>query len=76
MDTKLLGQILASVATAAAVAGAITVNPLGVASNPEEISQIISGFLDIWLAHPASGNVPQHPTPAIQFQTGRASNAT
>lgn len=51
MDNALLGKILATVVLAAADLGAITVDPSGVASNPQEIGGIVSGFLELWLPH-------------------------
>lgn len=58
MDPTLLGQIIATVITAAADAGAIALNPQGVITSPEAVANIVKGFLDIWLQHPASGKVP------------------
>lgn len=63
-DHALLGQILATVLLAAMDAGAIALNPSGVASNPAEMAGIIQGFLGIWL--PRVG--PKAPT-AVQAPT-------
>lgn len=55
IDKGLLGKILASVAIAAIDAGTIFTNPEGIATKPEEINEILDGFLAVWLGHPASG---------------------
>lgn len=52
MDKSLLGKILATVVTAAVDAGAIAIDPRGAIQNPDEISQIIKGFMEIWTTHP------------------------
>lgn len=49
MDQKLLGQILASVVLAAADAGAVLASGETLLTNPQAISQIISGFLQVWV---------------------------
>lgn len=55
INHQLLGKILASVAIGVADAGQIAVDPTGAANNPQEIADIITGFLQIWSKHPASG---------------------
>lgn len=55
MDPVLLGKILATVVTAAVDAGAIVTGSGKVLTDPTAMGQIISGFMNIWLAHPASG---------------------
>lgn len=57
-DKALLGRILASVAIAAVDAGEIALDPHGIATNPQEINDILDGFLSIWITHPASGQNP------------------
>lgn len=60
MNKTLLGKILASVAMAAVDAGLVVLNPQGVVSNPQEINDILDGFLSLWVSHPASGiSTPQ-----------------
>lgn len=59
MDHKLLGQIIASIVTAALDAGAVATDPTGVLTQPDKIASIAEGFLSIWLTHPASGKVPK-----------------
>lgn len=60
MDLSILGKILATVVTAAIDAGAIAASSGGILTNPLAVGQITQGFLNIWLAHPASG-APQAP---------------
>lgn len=55
MDRTLFGKILATVALAAVDIGAVTLDPKGVASNPNEIGEILAGFAAIWTTHKASG---------------------
>lgn len=55
MDHDLLGQILATVVTAAVDADVIVRSGSGDIKDPLEIGNIISGFMSIWLKHPASG---------------------
>lgn len=55
MDPTLLGKILATVVTAAVDAGAIATSSGKVLTDPSSVGQIITGFMTIWLAHPASG---------------------
>lgn len=57
MDLSLLGKILATVATAAIDAGAIATSSGGILGDPNAVGQIVEGFLQIWLTHPASGKV-------------------
>jgi hypothetical protein len=59
LDHVLLGKILASIITACIDGGAIATDTQGVISSPEKLTEIASGFLSIWLSHPASGRVPQ-----------------
>lgn len=59
MDHKLLGQIIATVLTAAVDGGAIATDPTGVLTSADKVAQITEGFLSIWLSHPASGKVPK-----------------
>lgn len=61
---RLLGQIIATVLAAAIDAGAIAVNPQGVASNPAEVLAIIEGFVGIW-APQAMPKQPTTVTPAL-----------
>lgn len=62
MNRVLLGKILATIATAAVDAGVVATDPKGAIANSTELSEIIGGFLSIWLDHPASG-VPQQAAP-------------
>lgn len=54
MDKSLLGKILASVALAAVDAGEVALDTKGVLANPQEINDILDGFLSIWTQHPTS----------------------
>ena len=64
MNKNLLGQILATVATAAVDAAIVEKDPQGALTNPNELGDIIGGFLSIWLGHPGSG-LPQSKAPLL-----------
>lgn len=64
MNKQLLGQILATVGTAAVDAAIVAMDPQGALSNPKELGEILTGFLQIWLSHPASG-LPQAQAPLL-----------
>lgn len=58
MDQALLGKILATVVLAAVDAGAIVVSSGGILKDAGAVGAITSGFLSVWLTHPASSAPP------------------
>lgn len=63
MDHSILGKILATIITAGIDAGAIATSSGGVLTDPAAVGNLVSGFLNIWLAHSASGNPPKLAAP-------------
>lgn len=56
MDHGLLGKILASVVLAASEAGVLAKDPKGAVTDAQGVADIISGFMEVWGPHPASGS--------------------
>lgn len=62
MDNELLGKVLASIVIAATNLGGVTLTPGGVVANPQEIQNIVSGFLQLWLPHAEQKIAEARPT--------------
>lgn len=63
MDHSILGKILATIITAGIDAGAIATSSGGLLTDPAAVGNLVSGFLNIWLTHKASGAPPQIASP-------------